>query len=61
MSDAETESYTRLTVNLMESAAGALRDASKWTGHSRTDTVNRALLLYAAIAVGVDDGTESLT
>jgi len=39
----------KLTVNLVPSAVTALADAAELSGHARTDTVNRALHVYAAI------------
>jgi hypothetical protein len=37
----------RITVNLTPRAAEALNQACKLTGDSKTDSVNRALLVYA--------------
>lgn len=39
----------KLTVNLSRDAYQALNRAAEITGHSRTDTINRALTVYAAI------------
>ncbi|MFG2078273.1 hypothetical protein [Nonomuraea maritima] len=39
--------YERLTVNLVQRGAEALVKASELTGHTKTDTVNRALQVYA--------------
>jgi uncharacterized protein (DUF1778 family) len=37
----------RVTVNLTARAARALNQAAQITGDSRTDTINRALVIYA--------------
>ena len=42
-----TQNLTRLTVNLTERSSRALELAVNDTGDSRTDTVNRALQVYA--------------
>jgi len=39
----------RVTVNLTAKAAEALREATELTGDSKTDTINRALQVYAFI------------
>jgi hypothetical protein len=38
---------TKITVNLLRAAHGALEAATALTGDTRTDTINRALQLYA--------------
>jgi hypothetical protein len=40
---------TKLTVNLIPAAVDALTAAAERCGHSRTDTVNRALQLYDVV------------
>ena len=40
---------TKLTVNLVPNAVKALNHAAELTGDTRTDTVNRALQVYAAL------------
>lgn len=40
-------SLEKVTVNLIPRASRALRSASKLTGDSKTDTINRALQIYA--------------
>lgn len=40
---------TRLTVNLTGRATDALEKASRETGDTKTDTVNRALQVYAVV------------
>jgi hypothetical protein len=48
---------TRVTVNLNAPAAAALESASEMTGDSRTDTVNRALQVYAELVrLRVEEG-----
>ena len=42
-------SLTRVTVNLIPKADAALEQAVRLTGYSKTDTINRALQLYAYI------------
>ena len=37
----------RVTVNLTARASDALRDSVELTGDTKTDTINRALLIYA--------------
>jgi hypothetical protein len=50
----------RLTVNLTSRSADALDRASKTTGDSKTDTVNRALQVYALFQELVERGGGSL-
>lgn len=48
---------TRLTVNLTPRAAAALDRAAELSGDNRTDTINRALSVYAWIeGVRADGG-----
>lgn len=46
----------KLTVNLVPEAYGALLEASKVTGDTRTDVVNRALSLYAFVEARRSEG-----
>jgi hypothetical protein len=41
------EIFEKITVNLVERASRSLELAVSFTGYSKTDTVNRALQLYA--------------
>lgn len=41
--------HTKLTVNLTEKAANALDAMADMTGETKTDTVNRALILSEAM------------
>lgn len=50
-------SLARLTVHLVPRAVKALEDASQATGDSRTDTINRALQVYALILDAAKDKT----
>ena len=45
----EGTQLTRITINLNERSAAALELAARLTGDSKTDTVNRALQIYAFI------------
>ncbi|MFF4795614.1 hypothetical protein ACFY2M_39265 [Streptomyces sp. NPDC001276] len=47
---------TRITVNLAPKAATALDQAVKLTGDSKTDTINRALQVYAYLEKVIQDG-----
>jgi hypothetical protein len=47
---------TRLTVNLTPRSVKALHVAAEMTELSRTDTVNRALQIYAAMVKSAADG-----
>ncbi len=47
---------TRVTVNLTRKAADALEELSDSTGYSKTDTINRALQVYAIIQGFLDKG-----
>lgn len=46
----------RLTVNLVDEAHAALTAAAEQTGDSKTDTINRALIVYATIIQVHDRG-----
>jgi hypothetical protein len=46
----------RVTVNLSARAARALEEAAKLTGDSKTDTINRALQIYAYFEQITQDG-----
>lgn len=53
---------TKLTVNLTPASVAALNATAELTGLSRTDCVNRALQLYAAVErASRQDGGEVLT
>lgn len=51
---------TRLTVNLIPRTAAALALAARVNGNSKTDTVNRALQVYAYLSSQVKAGDEVL-
>lgn len=40
---------TKVTVNLIPAAETALQETADLTGYSRTDTINRALQVYAMV------------
>jgi hypothetical protein len=46
---APTSGLTRVTVNLNRQAVQALEFVSEATGYSKTDTINRALQVYAIV------------
>lgn len=46
----------RVTVNLTGRAADALDQAAKLTGNTKTDTINRALQVYAYLEQVTNDG-----
>lgn len=48
--------YTTITVNLTEKAVNALEEACTWTGHSKTDTINRAIQVYARLEQEMGSG-----
>ncbi|WAU78381.1 hypothetical protein O1Q96_00600 (plasmid) [Streptomyces sp. Qhu-G9] len=48
--------FERVTVNLAPAASHALEHAAALTGDSKTDTINRALQIYAMLADAVDQG-----
>lgn len=52
--------FERVTVNLAPAASGALEHAAALTGDSKTDTINRALQIYAMLADAVDRGAAVL-
>lgn len=45
---------TKLTVYLTQGAVDALNEAAQICGDTRTDTVNRALRVYAAIVLAAE-------
>lgn len=47
---------TKLTVNLVRPAVKALELAATITGDTKTDTVNRAIQLYAFLAAAEAEG-----
>jgi hypothetical protein len=51
---------TRVTVNLTRKAVEAMEAVSDSTGYSKTDTINRALQVYAIIQEILDDSGGSL-
>lgn len=53
---AKRDGLERITVNLTPKAAEALDRAVKLTGDSKTDSVNRALLVYAYLEKVMQDG-----
>jgi len=53
---ARTTAFEQVTVKLTARSAQALTDASALTGDSRTDTINRALQLYAFFEKIVSEG-----
>ena len=46
---AAASALTRVTVNLTRPAVQALESVSEATGYSKTDTINRALQVYAIV------------
>lgn len=52
--------FERVTVNLSPASSAALDRAVDITGDSKTDTINRALQIYAMLADAVDDGGQVL-
>ncbi|MFJ8932810.1 hypothetical protein ACIRJS_40015 [Streptomyces sp. NPDC102340] len=46
----------RVTVNLAPKAAAALDEAVKLTGDTKTDTINRALQIYAHLEKTIQGG-----
>lgn len=56
----EREPLERVTVNLIPQASRALAAAVERTGHSKTDTVNRAIQLYDFIVKTQADGNDVL-
>jgi len=55
------DGLVRLTVDLTTSAYDSLEEAVKATGDNRTDTVNRALLIYAHVQRLADAGGGTVT
>jgi hypothetical protein len=53
-------SLTRVTVNLTPRSVAALERTSRVTGDSKTDTINRALQVYALIQEMADRNNGSL-
>lgn len=51
---------TRVTVNLTPRSLNALERASKATGDTKTDTINRALQVYALVQEMADRGGGSI-
>lgn len=49
-------SVTKLSVNMTARAMTSLEQAAALTGDSRTDTVNRAMQVYAAIVALAEGG-----
>lgn len=56
MSTAASSPLERVTVNLTERSAKALRLAAGLTGDTKTDTINRALQVYAYFEHVVSQG-----
>jgi hypothetical protein len=54
--DPPRTSGERVTVNLTARAAEALRESAEITGDTKTDTINRALLIYAFLHKTMRDG-----
>jgi hypothetical protein len=52
--------FERVTVNLAPLSSAALDHAAGITGDSKTDTINRALQIYAMLADAVNDGGQVL-
>lgn len=53
------DNLTKLSVYLTDGAADAMTRASESTGDSKTDTINRALHLYAAVVTAEAGATIS--
>ena len=49
-------SLTKVTVNLIPRAFAALEEVSKATGENKTESINRAIQLYAWIQRMLDEG-----
>lgn len=56
----ELRPLTKLTVNLIPRAADSLELAVKLSGDNKTDTVNRALQMYAYFLNAREEGSEIL-
>lgn len=52
--------FERVTVNLSPASSAALDRAVEITGDSKTDTINRALQIYAMLTDAVNDGGQVL-
>lgn len=52
--------FERVTVNLSPASSAALDRAVEITGDSKTDTINRALQIYAMLTDEVDEGGQVL-
>ena len=59
--DGDDDNFVKLTVHLTHEAFACLQDASDMTGDTRTDVVNRALALYAAVQGAAAHGGGNLT
>lgn len=59
--DGGDDSYVELNVLLTDEAFRCLHTASEESGDSRTDVVNRALVVYAAIQTAAAHGGGSVT
>jgi hypothetical protein len=57
MTDVTGPTLTKLTVNCTPNAMAALTEAAGRTGDGRTDTVNRALQIYAALVATEPGGS----
>ena len=53
--DAPTNNLTRVTVNLTPKAVRCMAELSLQTGFGKTDTINRALQIYALVAGLLDE------
>jgi hypothetical protein len=58
MNETTAESYTKLTVNIIDKALDALNDAAQLNGDTRTDTVSRALIVYALLCRHIAAGDQ---
>lgn len=54
--NAPTGGNVRMTVTLLPKVASELDVAASLTGHTKVDTVNRAVTLYAAVMAAVELG-----
>lgn len=52
----DDQQLTKLTVNLTPKSSMAIAAAANLSGHTRTDTVNRAVQLYAAVIQTMETG-----
>jgi hypothetical protein len=59
--DTDVSDLTKLSVNLVPRALVALQLAAQTTGNSQTDTVNRALQIYAYLVSERAQGRHVLT